>query len=111
MPARAAFPRGRCIAVPSRAESLPYIVLEAAGAGLPVVATRVGGIPEIVSGSATPLVSPDDPAALAAAIADLLRNPRGSAERALELREIVAERFRTDAMAAQVLDFYAACAA
>ena len=38
---------GRMLVMPSRAESLPYVMLEAAAAGLPIIATRVGGIPEI----------------------------------------------------------------
>ncbi len=46
-PARTAFAMGRMLAIPSRAESLPYVVLEAAAAGLPIVATEVGGVPEI----------------------------------------------------------------
>src|SRR5262249_14110206 len=52
-PAREAFRRGRVLAVPSRAESLPYIVLEAAAASVPIVATRVGGIHEIFGADAT----------------------------------------------------------
>ena len=38
---------GRMMVIPSRAESLPYVVLEAAAAGVPIIATGVGGIPEI----------------------------------------------------------------
>ena len=53
MPARDAFPLGRCLVVPSRAESMPYIVLEAAAAAMPLLATNVGGIPEIVNGTDT----------------------------------------------------------
>ena len=47
LPAREAFGRGQVLVVPSRAESLPYIVLEAVGARIPIVTTHVGGIPEI----------------------------------------------------------------
>ena len=67
-PARAAFALGRLLVVPSRAESLPYIVLEAAAAGVPLIATRVGGIPEIFGPDSADLVPPGDPAALARAI-------------------------------------------
>ena len=38
---------GRMLVMPSRAELLPYVVLEAAAAGMPIIATRVGGNPEI----------------------------------------------------------------
>ena len=54
MPAREAFALGRVLVVPSRAESLPYVVLEAAAAGVPLIATRVGGIPEIFGPAAEP---------------------------------------------------------
>jgi glycosyltransferase involved in cell wall biosynthesis len=57
-PVREAFPLGRCLVVPSRTESFPYVVLEAAGAGLSLIATAVGGVPEIVMGTDTSLVSP-----------------------------------------------------
>ncbi|HZN29090.1 MAG TPA: glycosyltransferase family 4 protein, partial [Xanthobacteraceae bacterium] len=67
-PARAGFALGRLLVVPSRAESLPYIVLEAAAVGLPMIATDVGGIPEIFGPDADALVPPGDPAALARAI-------------------------------------------
>jgi glycosyltransferase involved in cell wall biosynthesis len=48
MPARQAFAMAKCVVVSSRAEAMPYIVLEALGAGKPIIATRVGGIPEIM---------------------------------------------------------------
>ena len=50
MPARQAFALARTIVVPSRAEAMPYIVLEALAAGMPMIATAVGGIPEIFVG-------------------------------------------------------------
>jgi glycosyltransferase involved in cell wall biosynthesis len=68
MPARDAFALARTLVVPSRAESMPYIVLEAAAAGLPLIATNVGGIPEILTGEWEHLVPPGDADALAAAM-------------------------------------------
>ena len=75
------------LVVPSRAESLPYIVLEAAAAGLPIIATNVGGIPEIFGPDAGDLVPPGDPAALADAIAAALqdRGARHSASLRLQV--------------------------
>ncbi len=77
MPARQAFSLGRVMIVPSRSESLPYIVLEAAGAGLPLIATRVGGIPEIFGLDSARLVPPENVPALAAAIAHRLGSTAG----------------------------------
>jgi glycosyltransferase involved in cell wall biosynthesis len=74
-PARAVLPHGRIAVVPSLAESLPYVVLEAAAAGLPVIATRVGGIPEIFGPTAESLVPPADTAALKAAMQRALDAP------------------------------------
>ena len=57
-PARTAFSMGRMLVIPSRAESLPYVVLEAAAAGLPIIATDVGGVPgnlRAASGAADPV--------------------------------------------------------
>lgn len=74
-PTREAFSHARAIVVPSRAESMPYVVLEAIAAGLPIVATRVGGIPEIFGPHADELVPPGDPDALAAAMEGTLADP------------------------------------
>lgn len=74
-PARQVFAMGRCAVVPSLAESLPYVVLEAAAAQLPVIATRVGGIPEIFGETAGSLVAADDSDALARAMQDFIDHP------------------------------------
>jgi glycosyltransferase involved in cell wall biosynthesis len=103
-PAREAFKRGRVLAVPSRAESLPYIVLEAAAASVPMVASRVGGIAEIFGPDETSLVPPEDPAALAEA---LLRTLEGDgAVRTKRLQERVARQFSVAAMTDGVLAAY-----
>jgi len=60
--------------LPSRSESLPNTLMEAACLGLPAVASNVGGVPELIRGNGL-LVPPQDPAALAAALARLLADP------------------------------------
>jgi glycosyltransferase involved in cell wall biosynthesis len=75
MPARQAQALGRVMVVPSRVESLPYVVLEAAASAKPLIATRVGGIPEIYGEMSEELVPPQDPAALAGAIERALDRP------------------------------------
>jgi len=61
--------------LPSRAEGIPKVVIEAMAAGLPVVATSVGGLPELVRGGAPAmLVAPGDPGGLAAALEGLARD-------------------------------------
>lgn len=106
MPAREAFRLGRMLVVPSRAESLPYIVLEGAAARLPVVATHVGGVPEIVSGTDTRLVPPGDADALTAAICEILDNPGAAALRAERLAAAIAQQFSVETMTEGVLSFY-----
>jgi glycosyltransferase involved in cell wall biosynthesis len=107
MPAREAFRLGRALVVPSRAESFPYIVLEAAAAGLPLLATNVGGIPEIVSGTDTVLLPPEDADALALAMMGVLDHPAAVHANALQLRRSVGRRFTVAAMADAVLELYA----
>jgi glycosyltransferase involved in cell wall biosynthesis len=106
MPARRAFSLGRMMVVPSRSESLPYIVLEAAGAGLPVIATQVGGIPEIFGADSSRLIPPENAPALAAAIATVLDNPQESRQFAQQLRQRVREAFAVQLMIDQVLAAY-----
>lgn len=106
LPARQAFPGGHCLVVPSRVESFPYIVLEAAAAGIPLIATRVGGIPEITSGSWTKLIAPDDVSALVERMDQFLDTPQLFHEAAGELHQSVADRFTVNRMAESILAFY-----
>ncbi len=108
MPARDAFALGQTVVVPSRAESLPYIVLEAAAAGMPMIATSVGGIPEIFGAQSDRLVPPGNPAALAAAISAALDDRAGTATATATLRSRVQSDFSVDAMVDQVLGAYRA---
>jgi len=106
MPSRQAQALGRIMVVPSRAESLPYVVLEAAAAGVPMIATRVGGIPEIYGSQADTLVAPEDAVALARAIAGAIDRPGATLEGARRLRERVAALFTVQNMVDGVLSAY-----
>jgi glycosyltransferase involved in cell wall biosynthesis len=106
MPARQAFAMGRIMVVPSRAESLPYIVLETVAAGLPIIASRVGGIPEILGEAAAELVPPGDVAALANAMRDSRRRLADAVRRASVLRAEIAPAFSVTTMAAGINQVY-----
>jgi glycosyltransferase involved in cell wall biosynthesis len=109
--ARSAFAMGRLLVVPSRAESLPYIVLEAAAAGVPLITTRVGGIPEIFGPDSADLVAPGDPAALAQTIALRLRDLGATRAAGVRLQARVREKFSVQAMTEGVLTAYRAALA
>jgi glycosyltransferase involved in cell wall biosynthesis len=102
--AREAFKRGRVLVVPSRAESFPYIVLEAAAAGVPMIATNVGGIPEIYGPDADKLIPPRKPETLAEVIAFTLKKPPDALT--VRLHQRVAASFTVSAMADGVLKAY-----
>lgn len=105
-PASEAFPLARALVVPSLKESFPYVVLEGAAAGLPVIATDVGGIPEMVAGTDTRLVPSGDAAALAGAMQDTLDDPEAARARAERFKANVAAKFTVERMAADIVDFY-----
>lgn len=106
LPSRKSLGQGRIVIVPSLAESLPYIVLEAAAAGIPVIATAAGGIPEIFGPQAFRLVPPGDAIALAAAIASELADPDASGAYALTLRERVRRHFSINTMVDEIVAAY-----
>jgi len=108
LPVREAFKLGRVLVVPSRAESMPYVVLEAAGARVPMIATNVGGIPEIYGPYRDRLGPPDDPADLQARIeATLALSEAELQAEAAELAAYVAERFSIQTMVNSVMAGYA----
>lgn len=106
MPARNALALGRIMVVPSRMESLPYVVLEAAATGKPLIATRVGGIGEIFGEQADRLIPADDDAALADAIARTLDDPAAAEANAERLHRRVATAFSVDTMVDAILAAY-----
>jgi glycosyltransferase involved in cell wall biosynthesis len=106
MPAREAFASARMIVVPSRAESMPYVVLEAIAAGMPVIATDVGGIPEIFGPDAGALVAPGDAAALAGAIEAALADPRRTDAEAAARRAWLQPRFNISTMQSKIEALY-----
>ncbi len=106
MPAREAQALGRVMVAPSRAESLPYVVLEAAAAAKPLITTKVGGIPEIYGPLSSALVPAEDAPALARAIAQALDHPDEAADTAQKLRGRVMASFSVDYMVDGVLKAY-----
>ena len=109
--ARRAFARGPAAVLPSRAESLPYVVLEAAALARPLITTDVGGMREIFGPDSGSLIPPDDVNALAAAIADLLANQGAWQDMANRLKKRVAEGFSVATMTDGVVDGYRAALA
>ena len=107
MAARSAFALGRVLVVPSRAESLPYIVLEAAAAQIAMIATDVGGIGEIFGPHRDRLIGCDDPVALADAMqATVEAEPAELKRQAAEVAAYVAGRFTIGNMVDNVIAGY-----
>ncbi len=105
MPAAAAFSMADIVVVPSRAEAMPYIVLEALAAGKVVLASRVGGIPEILGEQSRALAIPGSAEDLARLMVES-RSENGWRERVMPLPEQFRARFSADAMASSMLELY-----
>ena len=106
LPAREAFALGRVVVLPSHHESLPYVALEAAAAGVPLIATHVGGLPEIFGPDTPRLVAAGDPLALASALTQAIENPADMASLATRLHRRVTSDFSAARMADGVTEFY-----
>ena len=95
-------------ALPSKTEGLPLVVPEAMSAGLPTVATAVGGLPTVVDDDETGLLVPVDEAALSAALARLADDHELARRLGRNAREVALERFSADRMVDAYLAQYAA---
>jgi glycosyltransferase involved in cell wall biosynthesis len=94
-------------ALPSRYEGLPTVIVEAMTCGIPVVATAVNAVPDlVVPGQTGLLVPPRRPALLAAAIAESLDSPAASARLAAAARAHVTGRYTPAALASALLAAY-----
>ncbi|RMG40588.1 MAG: glycosyltransferase [Planctomycetota bacterium] len=97
------------LTLPTRREGLPYVLLEAAALGVPVVATRVTGcVDAVVDGETGLLVPPDDPDALRAAIEGVLSNAGLAQRLGQAARERVERAFSADRLIEAHLALYAA---
>lgn len=107
-PIRKALAKARIMVVPSRAESLPYVILEAAAAAQPLVSTDVGGIGEIMGPRHRHrLIKANDPIILADAIGTMLATPEAERRaQATDLAADVRENFRLDSMIDGVIAAY-----
>lgn len=92
----------------SRTEGTPMVLLEAMGAGVPIVAAAVGGVPDLLSDAEAWLVPPGEPAALAAALREVLRSPAAAAARAAIARRRLERRHAIEPWVARYDAVYAA---
>jgi glycosyltransferase involved in cell wall biosynthesis len=106
MPVRQAFALAKAVVVPSRAESMPYIVLETIAAGVPIIATNVGGIPEIFGDDADLLIPPGDAGELASAMSAIMIKPHEARQTAERLKAHVRRFFTIEAMVNTVAAVY-----
>lgn len=105
LPAREAFALARIVVVPSRAEAMPYIVLEALAAGKAVIASRVGGIPEVLGKTSAALANPGDAEDLARIMAQAVTTP-GWKDEVMPKPEAFKAVFSASIMARDMLDLY-----
>jgi len=93
--------------LPTHQEALGQSYIEAMAAGLPVIGTDVDGVPELIThGVNGLLVPPHDIAALRAAIARLIDNPRLRVQLGVAGRLLTDASFTVDGMADETIDFY-----
>ena len=99
--------RSGCFVLASDYEGCPLAVIEAMAAGVPVVATGVGGVPELVEDGRTGfVVAPGDPQALAAAVERVLLDPEGARKMGEAGRAIARSRLSRERMVGELVRLY-----
>jgi len=102
----AAFRAADAFVLPSRYEGFPMTILEAWAARVPVIATNVGGIPDVCTPENAVLVPRDDPAALARAMVELVHDPRRREALATAGHRLVRARYTWESVAKQYRAVY-----
>jgi glycosyltransferase involved in cell wall biosynthesis len=77
----------------SRTEGTPITLLEAMNTGVPIIATRVGGVPDVVGPSQALLVPPEQPGLIAQALSEIEREPSAATDRSVRARERLLQSF------------------
>ncbi len=103
-PIREALKLARLVTLPSRGESFPYVVPEAAAAGAPLLASAVGGIPEILPPRM--MLTSLEPEVIANQVLQRLESLPAVKKDALEFRETVRTKLSAQEMTRQICDFY-----
>ena len=94
-------------ALSSKSEGLPLVVPEAMAAGLPIIATSVGGLPSVVDNGVTGLLVPVEEVAFSAALATLAADHALAKSMGAKAREVALARYGHDRMVDQYLELYA----
>ena len=96
-----------CLVLPSYREAFPFVILEAMASGVPVIATNVGGIPELITDGETGfLIPPKDPQAIADAVTYVIENPEKVKTVVENARKLVRENFDYRENARQFVKLY-----
>ncbi len=103
-PIHEALTLGKILVMPSRHESLPYVVLETVAAGVPIIASSVGGIPEILPPES--MVAADRPEALSQKISQWMAATQDVAALTHRMQQDAQLRFSVNSMANAIVNFY-----
>ena len=97
------------VVLSSRTEGTPMVLLEAMAAGVPVIATTVGGMPDVLRDDAGVLVPPEDPAALGAALRSVAADAGEAQRRAARAQDRIETEFGADAWRERYDTVYRMC--